>query len=286
MAHRTFVVALTFVLLLVTRAALGEPPPAAGAPDWNPKQLRAELAKGRPLVVHVRVALCSNRQIDCGSGIAGRAGNLSHNIYWGAIFGARRFLDRKSSGWERLSVTALDDVVLERAVYRRKVPAKRWGLSRAEPIEQLVVLDAVHGDRIDQAVTGFFRSASTGETLRVNDGAGERVLTVQVAGYVGHNRLMDGLKLPEPEAAPSALPSFVLACYSEQYFGAKLRRAGSPTLVMTRQLMAPEGYLLEAVLKGIGDGKTRSEIRAGAVRSYAKWQRLSQGTAAWIFAGK
>src|SRR6185436_197968 len=51
-----------------------------------------------PLVVYVVVPLCSNQQIDCGSVIAGRPGDLAHNVYWGAVFGDRRFLARKGSG--------------------------------------------------------------------------------------------------------------------------------------------------------------------------------------------
>ena len=269
------VIALAIALLLTTARA--------GAEGWDRDRIRKDLAAGRPLVVHVTVALCSNDQIDCGSAIAGRAGNLSHNVYWGAIFGARRFLEMKSSGWQRLSLGKVDDTILERAVYRRTIPAKRWGLDRQQPVEQLVVLDAVHGQRIDQAVTGFWKGATGGETLTL-DGRGE--LAVHVAGYVGHNRLMDGLDLPDHAASDRAIPSFVLACYSEQYFGKKLRRAGSRPLVMTKQLMAPEGYVLHAVLTGIGDNKDDPQIRLGAVQAYAKWQKLSHGAASWIFAGK
>jgi len=270
-------------LLFASARVVAEP---SAPTDWDRTRIRADLAAGRPLVVHVTVALCSNQQIDCGSAIAGRAGNLSHNVYWGAAFGARRFLEHKASGWERLSLSKVDDVILERAVYRRRIPAKRWGLEQKAPVEQLVVLDAVHGERIDKAVTGFWAGATSGEKLVIQDGTERRELAVHVAGYVGHNRLMDGLELPEKSASSAALPSFVLACYSEQYFGAKLRRAGSRPLVMTRQLMAPEGYVLQAVLTGIGDGKTSRQIRLGAVQSYAKWQKLSQGSAGWIFAGK
>jgi len=253
-------------------------------PGWDRARIQEDLEAGRPLVVHVLVALCSNDQIDCGSSIAGRAGNLSHNVYWGAIFGARRFLERKHSEFSRLSLEKIDDVVLERAVYRRRVPAARWKLQREGSVEQIVVLDAVHGDAINRAVSGFWSAAASGERLSIVDGGRTRALSVHVAGYVGHNRLMDGVALPEAKPSPAALPSFVLACYSESYFGTKLRKAGSTPLVTTRQLMAPEGYVLDAVLRGIGDGDDRSKIRERAVSAYAKWQKLSHGVASGIFA--
>ncbi len=259
---------------------------AEADPDkpWEPSKVRADLQAGRPLVVHVTVALCSNEQIDCGSQVAGRPGDLDKNIYWGAIFGARRFLERKRSEFSRISLKAVDQVVLQRAVYRRKVPAKRWGLRRSGSIEQIVVLDAVHGSSIDQAVLGFWGTATGGQKLTIADGDKPRELRVHVAGYVGHNRLMDGLKLPSTASPKRALPSFVLACYSEQYFAAALRAAGSAPLVMTKQLMAPEGYVLDAVLRGIGDGLPSREIRRRTVAAYAKWSKLPMGQASWIFA--
>jgi hypothetical protein len=270
-----------FVLLCLHPGSAGSEPG-----DWDRDRIRADLEAGLPLVVHVTVALCSNEQIDCGSKIAGRAGNLSHNVYWGAAFGARRFLELPASGWERIALAKVDEVVLERAVYRRRTAAKPWGLGGKRTVEQIVVLDAVHGDHIDRAVTGFWSGATQGEMLAITVDGARRELNVHVAGYVGHNRLMDGLELPDTSAAKSALPSFVLACYSEQYFGKKLRRAGSRPLVTTRQLMAPEGYVLQAVLLGVGAGESSKQIRARTVRAYAKWQKLSHGSASWIFAGR
>src|SRR5688500_107265 len=61
--------------------------------------VQEDVRAGRPLVSLVVVPLCSSAQIDCGSAAAGRPGSLEQNLYWGAIFGARRHFDRKRSGW-------------------------------------------------------------------------------------------------------------------------------------------------------------------------------------------
>ncbi len=53
---------------------------------------------------------------------------------------------------------------------------------------------------------------------------------------------------------------------------------------MTKALMAPEGYVLDAVLKGLGDNASEPELRQRAVLAYAKWQKLSPGAASSIFA--
>src|SRR5262245_50438317 len=71
---------------LAVAAALAHAAPAA-----------AEDLDGKPPVLYVVVPLCSNEQVDCGSTLAGRPGDLEHNLYWGAVFGARRFFERRAS---------------------------------------------------------------------------------------------------------------------------------------------------------------------------------------------
>ena len=199
--------------------------PAASSQAASPAE--ADVRAGRPLVVYVVVPLCSNEQIHCGSSIAGRPGDLAHNVYWGAVFGARRFLAREGSGWETVEVTRPDNgVFLERAVFRMRVPGAPWG--RADPVEELVVLEAVHGSEIDKAVDRFWDLATRGGEVAFEDGGHARRERISVAGYAGHNRLMDDKALPPLAAGARApVPSFVLACKSEPYFGDALSRAGS-----------------------------------------------------------
>ncbi|MEZ4372794.1 MAG: hypothetical protein R3B07_18360 [Polyangiaceae bacterium] len=273
-------------------------PSEAGWGDAYPS-IKHDLEAGKPLVVHVTVPLCSNAQIDCGASWAGQPGRLETNLYWGAIFGARRIFDGKRSGWERVEVTKQDDVYLERVVYRRFVSAKNWHLERCAPrtspgtdakapcqIEQLVVLQAVHGSKIDRAIDDLWRNATEGARVSFKDpqraaDEAKRSEVVHVAGYAGHNRLMDGKRLPSLSPADvlardaPAHPAFVLACYSDRYFSASLESAGSKNLVSTQTLMAPEGYLVDAVAKGLGENDSPSALTDRAIRTYAKWQRIS-----------
>ena len=53
---------------------------------------------------------------------------------------------------------------------------------------------------------------------------------------------------------------------------------------MTRDLMAPEGYAVEAVVDALGDNVSAREIRARVVRAYARWQRIPEKVASTIFA--
>jgi hypothetical protein len=265
----------------VAAALLAAPAPAelAAPPPGPPLAVPA----GEPLVVYVVVPLCSNAQIHCGSSIAGRPGDLEHNVYWGAVFGARRFLERKGSGWERVEVERNQGVFLERAIFRRLVPGAPWG--RADPVEELVVLQAIHGDAIDGAVAHWWDVATQGGNIAFQDGGRARTVKIGVVGYAGHNRLMDGKKLPPVGGGPRApVPSFVLACESEPYFGAALEKAGSRPLVTTSTLMAPEGYLIDALAQGLGENLGPADLRRRAVAAYAKWQKLTPKQAGSVFA--
>ncbi len=106
-----------------------------------------------------------------------------------------------------------------------------------------------------------------------------------MVGYAGHNRLMDNVKLP-PKPPPDRarpIPSFVLACFSERYFGPSLREAGARPLVTTRSYMAPEGYLVRAVAEGLADNDSPDALRRRAALAQRSWQKsLSPFQSMWI----
>jgi hypothetical protein len=150
---------------------------------------------------------------------------------------------------------------------------------------QLVVLQAVHGDHIDEAVDHWWGLATRGGSVTFEDGDRTRAVSIGTVGYAGHNRLMDGKRLPPVAAGVRApVPSFVLACLSERYFGAALEGAGSQPLVTTATLMAPEGYLIDALAQGLGENLGPDALRQRAVAAYAKWQKLTLREAGSVFA--
>ncbi len=281
---RLTLLAATIAVLLPASSA-----PAELAEPWSKAfpAIAADVQQGRPLVVLVWVPLCSNEQIHCGSSSLGQPGSLETNLYWGARFGARRLFDEASRDYERLELRSGGPHELERVVYRRWVRASSWGKPGSSPgseVEQIVVLQAVHGQHIDHAVDQFWAMATQGGTVRFQDGARNRRERVHVVGYAGHNRLMDGKRLPAaPADAARAIPSFVLACLSQRFFGDALRQAGSTPLVTTRAFMAPEGYVIEGLVRALGDNAPLDQVRERTVRQYAKWQKLSFGAASRLF---
>lgn len=231
------------------------------------------------LVIHVYVPLCHNDQVDCGSSLAGEPDNLKHNLYWGAAFGQKRFFRRKSSKWTEVTVEKGSGNVLERAVYRRSFPGEPWG--REAPITAWVVFDALHGDAIDEAIDGLYREAAGGGVLKLNDGE-ERVMPINVVGYAGHNRMMDGKEAPATKGK-AAIPSFVFACYSRSYFEDELKQRGSTMLLSTQALMAPEGYVVDALVTALAQNAPRGELREATASAYATWQKISLKTAKRMF---
>ena len=115
------------------------------------------------------------------------------------------------------------------------------------------------------------------ETVRVDGREIAAGGAAHLVAYVGHNGLMD---FAVPELRPgsgNASPrvAVVLACYSDDYFSKLLRPHAAP-LVMTDSLMAPEAYVLEAVVTGWFAGASPS--RGGRRRrrsAYARYQKIS-----------
>ena len=69
------------------------------------RRISDDIAAGKPIVVHVVVALCDNRN----QGIVpvppkiGNGQDAANNLYWGAAYGVRTFLSRKDVGWHLLA---------------------------------------------------------------------------------------------------------------------------------------------------------------------------------------
>jgi hypothetical protein len=151
-------------------------------------------------------------------------------------------------------------------------------------VEELVVLQAVHGEAIDQAVDHWWSLATQGGSVTFQDEGRTRTARIDALGYAGHNRLMDGKTLAPARGPLAPVPSFVLACKSEPYFAPAMERAGARPLVTTSTLRAPEGYLIDAIARGIGERLDPPALRRRAVAAYAKWQRLSARAAGSVFA--
>jgi hypothetical protein len=248
---------------------------ADGASD----RIRADAEAGKPLVVHVLVALCDNVH----QGIVpvpARLGNGSdpdNNLYWGARYGIRGYLSQ-APGWKRVSLKRTRSAtVLERAVFVTKERGKSL----------YVVADAWDGSRIQETISAFLEMASgrQAEVVRIGQESLSAGGDSHVVVFIGHNGLMNfDPPLVMPGRSTPARTAAVLACASKPYFEELLRRAGAVPLLLTTGLMAPEAYSLEAGLRQwVATGEVRA-ARVAAADAYQRYQRCGQHAARQLFA--
>lgn len=209
-----------------------------------------------PLRVHVTVALCDNatQGIVPVPAAIGDGNDPRTNLYWGAMYGLKSWLKR--DGWKVEKAAPPHAHVLERVVARKTI-AKR---------EVVLTADAWRGSRIREAITSFLEQASAGGS--------------DVVAYIGHDGLMEFDVAPRIHHAAKKPRSIVLACASLQYFGPHLQRAGSPPLLLTTGLMAPEAYTLTAALEAHVRG---TDVREAAAQAYHKYQRCGLKAARRLF---
>lgn len=276
---------------MIASSALAQEP--LGQSGWSRYNSGAESAAqgGKPVVIEVLVPLCSDKRGGpCGKHEgAGDATDLEHNIYWGAVFGARRWFERPWLGWQRTEQAPGSGNVLERVTYKRSVAGKRWG--SGAPVEVIVVLQAINGDMNEEAMDEFRNKAISGGSVKFNDGSGVVESPIHAIGFMGRNPLLKNgkppaekdLDLPEPSKSSSAIPSFSIAAHSRETLGAWLYESGSPALVLSRGATASEGYLLEAVVRGLAENDAGWVIRKRATEAYAKQHKMTKSTAEIFF---
>ena len=219
-----------------------------------------------PVEIEVFVPLCDNALIVCGRTAAGDPRSLEANLYWGAAYGAERFLSRAPGFTVRSRSEGSPGSAVLRELVLERTPAKG-----ERPVR--LSLHAYAGDRIDTALEDFLRAAGGGSAA-------------DLVVWAGHDRLMD--REPprmEPNTQRSPRPVAVLACMSEQYFGPVLQSLGAVPVVLTRTMMAPEAYLLEALAAATArHGPTESQhLRTALVDAYARYQRITPRAAGSVF---
>jgi hypothetical protein len=226
--------------------------------------------------IHVLAALCDNDS----QGIMpvneelGDGDKPIWNLYWGAMYGVKTVFD-KSEDWERLERRKkVDDVLLERCVYRHKATGA------------ILVADAYRGSQIKRTVKDFVESVAGQKQGSVK--AGERQVAAYSAAdmvcYIGHNGLMDfTLDMPDKKRKGSGPAAALLACRSKAYFYPFLQKMECSQVLLTTGLMAPEAYTLEAALEAWLAGNGSDEIEKAAARAYDKHQSCDFRAAMGLF---
>jgi hypothetical protein len=235
----------------------------------------AKRTSGR--VIHVLVALCDN-QYQGIVPVPARIGNgddPENNLYWGARFGVKTFFKRAGDWMLIAEVQNPRAPVLERLVFKHQTK------------DIYLVADAYRGREIKDCVADFFKFSAgvAGETIQTNSielhaGGGANLIA-----YIGHDGLMDFSLASHPHKTDDRQRDAVmLACLSKRYFAEPLRKTGARPLLWTTGLMAPEAYVLKAVIEGWMLNENGEGIRKRAATAYHQYQRCGLNAASRLFA--
>jgi hypothetical protein len=231
--------------------------------------------------VHVIVVLADNQHqgivpvpAELGNGRQPRT-----NLYWGAMYGVKTFLER-SAHWRRIdSSDPPRRDILETCVFAH---------ATADPPVYLVAM-AYDGRAMRAGLDDFFAIAAGRKPVRIDVRGLDEPLAcgsdADLLAFVGHNGLMD-TRLDDPpdeSAPPHPAEAVVLACRSKPHFAPRLETLGCRPLVMTTGLMAPEAYTLEALLESWRRGEPANDTRRAAAAAYARYQRCRIAAARRLF---
>jgi hypothetical protein len=234
-------------------------------------------------LVHVFVALADNKHQGIVSvpAVLGNGQDARNNLYWGAMYGVKGFFGR-SKKWRKLTIEPLTkhDYILDNAAFQYK--------------DTVFIAQAYDGAKMETALRDFFAAVAGKGSRRFNitgiNNSAKSVI-VESAGmakfncFVGHNGLMDIQlsNIPTRSERSSNSYAVVLSCKSEAYFSESLKRLDCIPLITTSGLMAPEAYILEAILTTYTDDFHAQPIHAAAAAAYAKYQKCSLTAAKRLF---
>ena len=223
-----------------------------------------------PKTVRIIACLADNRNqgIVPISAQLGNGQDPKNNLYWGALYGVKSYFSRHAD-WEKIASEVergphqLDYVEfqLKDTTTPVSIKAEAW--------------DGAHMDKAISRFYGLLSDRSSAEDLIV---------------FVGHNGLMDiFIVKPVVTAATKSYnlerdrKAIILACNSSQYFETTLHDIGVEPYVLTKGLMAPEAYSLEAAIKSWARGGSAHDARLAAAKSYARFQKIPEKNARWLF---
>jgi hypothetical protein len=283
--------ALALVTVLLAAAPQGDArarrgrKPRADTLDPLYRRMAKDLKAGKPLVVTVHVALCSNLSIWCGSKKLGNGDRPGTNLYWGGAAGFTAWF--RWNGRRRYTRVYRDKgdgkVVLERVVYRRRVKNlsarwRRFGVNK--PFDIYVVGLAYRGSHIGKGVGAFIRQTATevGSTLKLKSGVKLRIGGLgHVVGYAGHNYLMDtGGRWKWPRISRrKPVGYFMLSCRSAPYVAPRLTHRRTHALLLTRVLMYPGAYTIDGLVSGLRLAQSQARVYRRGCAMYGKHSKVS-----------
>lgn len=248
----------------------------------NVERIARKIKNEQPLVVHMLVPLCDNKN----QGIIPVSEKLGNglkpetNLYWGALYGIKNHF-KQANDWQSIkNFEGVNDQVLERAVYLKKFP---------NGAKVYLVADAYRGDKMAPCLQDFFATLSGSKIDELSiekDGQSHEIPLYSEADFIafnGHNGLMDFEMEYFPNEDGVKKDVAVIGCSSFEFFKNHLNIAKAYPLLTTNGLMAPEAYTAEAIINQWAENKTDSDFRLAAATAYHKYQKCGMKGAMGLF---
>ena len=242
------------------------------------KRLQQKITDEKPIVIHAFVPLCDNENqgIVPVSKSLGNGLNLRTNLYWGALYGVKTHF-KKQKDWTLLfSKKDLNKNILERVVFFKKYK---------NGAQVYFVGDAYRGDRMAACLTDYFAALSN-ENKSEFDFLDKKIGIEGNADLIvfnGHNGLMDtSIEFPN-NMHTSSKDAIAIACISFDYFKEYYQQVNAYPLLNTKNLLAPEAYVLKNVFDAWAMLEDEEAIHHAAGSAYNQYQKCGLKGAKRLF---
>lgn len=241
-------------------------------------RIKNKIKNGESISIHVRIPLCDNEHqgIVPVSKKLGNGLDLKNNLYWGAKYGFKNHF-KKYTEWKFLkSELDVSDEILERVIFSKKLKSGTTAY---------LVADAYRGDKMKVCLLDYLHSvAGKNKTeLQLPNEVIGLSSNADLLIFNGHNGLMDyDLDFIASEDDIIRETS-VIGCVSHSYFKDHLLASKGYPILMTTNLMAPEAYVMEALIESWLSLKNGAEIRKDAGSAYHQYQKCGINGATKLF---
>lgn len=242
-------------------------------------RLKAKVAKGEPLVAHIFVPLCDNvnQGIVPVNASLGNGQNLKTNLYWGAGYGIKTHFSRQSE-WKLLG-SQLNPVtyILERVAFERTYP---------NGAKVILLAEAYDGANMQECLQDFADAAAGKKKGKACLGGKEfeAWAAADLLAFNGHNGLMEKELLSAKRASGEGQDVVAIACFAQSYFEPHFEDAACHPLVTSTHLLAPEAYVMRAIIDSWAMLKSGEEVRMAAAQAYNTYQKCGMKGANRLFA--
>lgn len=242
-------------------------------------RMKAKVQRGESLVAHIFVPLCDNlnQGIVPVNASLGNGQNLKTNLYWGAGYGIKTHFSRQAE-WKLLGAQLNPaKPILERVAFERKYP---------NGAKVILLAEAYDGANMKDCLQDFAASAAGKKSGKVCLGGKEFEAwsAADLLAFNGHNGLMEEDLLPAKRSQGEGMDVVAIACFAQSYFEPHFEDAQCHPLVTSTHLLAPEAYVMRAIIDSWAMLKTGEEVRAAAAQAYNTYQKCGIKGANRLFA--